>query len=576
MLSAGSPTPTPLQVIFLALSTICFAWISIGAASALLGFVALMTRGEHDSSEAVAVSVASGRTALLFPVYQEDPATIAAAIDTMCRDIAGHGAQTSFDIFILSDSQTDAARAMERHIFSALRSRNQSGVAIYCRWRKLNIAKKAGNIREWVEQFGAYYPRIVILDADSIMSAGTLMTLVVTMEDDQNLGLVQTVPRLIGAQTMFARLQQFAADTYGRTLAEGLAAWHGDSGNYWGHNAIIRTAAFAESAGLPLLSGKPPLGGHILSHDFVEAALLRRGGWKVRLDPSLGGSFEGCPPTLTDLVRRDRRWAQGNLQHTRLLGVHGLNPVSRVHLAMGAFSYLSSPIWALTLVIGVVLSFQALHTLPTYFGSEPSMFPKWPLFDAETALKLFGATMLVVFLPKLLSVAWSLRNSAARAEHGGVGRLLAGFLIESVIATLVAPILMVTQSRAVAEILIGRDSGWGAQRRGGATGTLWELVRQHRWHAALGMMTAAVCWYIAPAVVAWMSPIIAGLVFSGPLSWFTSHRCARFVEECLMTAEERAPPPLLGSLAARIVEWRDIADAHAAICADNDTCSRAA
>ena len=256
--------------------------------------------------------------------------------------------------------------------------------------------------------------------------------------------------------------------------------------------------------------------------------------------------------------------------------MHGLTLVSRIHLAMGAFSYLSSPIWALSLVIGVVLSFQAIHTLPTYFGSEPSMFPKWPLFDAETALKLFGATMLVVFLPKLLSVAWSLRNSAARAEHGGVGRLLAGFLIESVFATLMAPILMVTQSRAVAEILIGRDSGWGAQRRGGATGTLWEFVRQHRWHAALGVITAAVCWYIAPAVVAWMSPIIAGLVFSGPLSWLTSQRSAGPVEQCLMTVEERAPPPLLESFAARTVEWHGIADAHAAIGAEIDERCRAA
>ena len=149
------------------------------------------------------------------------------------------------------------------------------------------------------------------------------MRLASAMDANPRVGLIQTVPRLVGGQTLFACLQQFAAGYYGPIVAAGLAAWHGGGGNYWGHNAIIRTRAFAASAGLPQLSGSPPLGGHILSHDFVEAALLRRAGWEVHLVPSLQGSYEGCPPTLSELIARDRRWAQGNLQHLRLLNASG-------------------------------------------------------------------------------------------------------------------------------------------------------------------------------------------------------------------------------------------------------------
>jgi hypothetical protein len=108
------------------------------------------------------------------------------------------------------------------------------------------------------------------------MSAETLIALASAMEDDQKAGLIQTVPRLVGGRTLLQHLTQFASGTYGPAVASGIAFWHRDQGNYWGHNAIIRTAAFASSAGLPELSGRKPFGGHILSHDFVEAVLLQR------------------------------------------------------------------------------------------------------------------------------------------------------------------------------------------------------------------------------------------------------------------------------------------------------------
>ena len=391
------------------------------------------------------------------------------------------------------------------HVFArALQVRNAH--ANLCALEDAKYGEESGQHSRLDRKIWAAYPYFIILDADSIMSADALLRLARAMDQNPRAGLIQTVPRLAGGVSLFARLQQFAACYYGQILAAGLAAWHGHGGNYWGHNAIIRTAAFASSAGLPQLPGKPPLGGHILSHDFVEAALLRRAGWEVHMVPSLEGSYEGCPPTLADLITRDRRWAQGNLQHLRLLGARGLPFLSRVHLAMGAFAYLASPLWALTLIVGVILAFQAKYATPSYFGTEASLFPKWPVFDAQVALALFLATVIVVHLPKLLGAVWALRTTGHRQRNGGIARVAGGVLLELIVSTLMAPILMITQTSAVLSILLGRDAGWGAQRRVGAGATLLQFAQQHRWHIAWGATGAGMCWAISLAVFAWMSP----------------------------------------------------------------------
>jgi membrane glycosyltransferase len=556
-------TPTVLQLLFWCLSTACFAWVAVGSASALIGFVCLILQKTTDTLVLPAPRpLADGRTALLFPVYREDAAAVAATVETMCREIVAANVKDRFDIFILSDTQDADERAGERRVYAKLRA--AADVQVYVRWRTPNLGKKAGNIRDWIERFGAAYPYFVILDADSIMSAESLLRLVAGMDDNQRAGLIQTVPRLVGGKTAFARLQQFAAGYYGPIVSAGLAAWHGPGGNYWGHNAIIRTEAFASSAGLPPLPGRPPLGGPVLSHDFVEAALLRRAGWEVHLVPSLGGSYEGCPPTLKDLIIRDRRWAQGNLQHVRLLGARGLPLLSRLHLAMGAFSYLASPIWALTLLVGIILAVQAKYATPTYFGSEVSLFPKWPVFDAQKALTLFLATVVVVHLPKLLGGVWAARNGAQRRQNGGLARIAGGVLAESILSTLIAPLLMLSQTNAVASILLGSDAGWGAQRRLDAQHELSELWRQHRWHTLWGIAGGAVCWTISPAVFAWMSPIILGLVLAAPIAYLTAARAQGLLAALLATAEERSPPGLLSSRWATSRAWRHDAEVHAA------------
>ena len=367
------------------------------------------------------------RTALLFPVYQEDTARIAATIECIARELVALGAEKRFDMFVLSDSRLGDIKARELRAVRFLRRRLRDACPIYYRCRAQNVGKKAGNIADWVQRFGGAYESFIILDADSIMSGGLLVHLQSLMAAQPKAGLIQTVPRLVGAETLFARLQQFAVAFYGPVVAAGFAAWYQHSGNYWGHNAIVRTRAFADAAGLPNLPGRPPLGGHVLSHDFVEAAYLRRAGWQVSMRPDLLGSYEGCPPTLIDVAVRDRRWAQGNVQHLRIVGTRGLPWLSRVHLGMGAYAYFSSALWALSLLVGVILSLQSAYTLPVYFPDAKTLFPVWPVIDPTKAFYLFLVTLAVLLLPKVFGITMAVLRSADAAAPSGRGQA-AGWL----------------------------------------------------------------------------------------------------------------------------------------------------
>src|SRR5262245_13620019 len=548
--------PTILQWVFLLVSTLCFAWVAVGSASALIGFAFLLWQRGSDTLRLPSTpELPSERTALLFPVYREDAKAVAANIETMASELAAAGVADAFHVFILSDTQDPAERAREARVFDRLRA--AAPLPVYVRWRSPNTAKKAGNIRDWIRRFGAGYPHFVILDADSLMPADCLLRLAAAMEAHPQAGLIQSVPHLVGGHSLFAKLQQFAAGYYGPIVAAGLAAWHGPGGNYWGHNAIIRTKAFATSAGPPELPGRPPRGGLIMSHDFVEAALLRRAGWEVHMLASLEGSFEGCPPSLSELITRDRRWAQGNLQHLRLLRVPGVPVLSRIHLLMGACSYLASPVWALTLLVDVILAVQAKYATPSYFGSEVSLFPKWPVFDAQKALALFFATVLTVELPKLLGAAWALRNRTQRLRNGGVMRVVCAMLVESVLSTLIAPVLMLTQTSAITSILMGRDAGWTPQQRVGAGAPLIQFVYRHRWHMGWGLAAAAVCWAISAAVFAWMSPIIVGLLLAAPIAHRTARPAPQALAKLLANAAERQPPRLLVRRRSIAQRWQE-------------------
>jgi membrane glycosyltransferase len=397
--------------------------------------------------------------------------------------------------------------------------------------------------------FGGAYDHIIVLDADSLMDGDMIVRLAGAMERHPRVGLIQTLPVLVNANTLFARLQQFAGRIYGPLIAHGIAWWHGADGNYWGHNAIIRIEAFAGQAGLPLLKGRKPFGGHILSHDFVEAALMRRAGWAIHIAPEIEGSYEECPPTLTDYIVRDRRWCQGNLQHTGVLPARGLYWMSRLHLLVGIGSYITAPMWLIFLLIGMLIALQARFIPPDYFPKHPTLFPQWPMQDPVRAAYVFLGTMGLLILPKLLGWLAMLLQRQSRIGMGGGVRGFASVLLEIVLSALIAPIMMLAQCRAVGQILRGRDAGWSVQAREHARSTrVATFVRDYLWATSLGVLLAVAAYAVSAPLLFWMSPVVAGLALAIPLAGVSAQTRAGLglrSAGLLLTTDERTPPPIL-------------------------------
>ncbi|MBK9083045.1 MAG: glucans biosynthesis glucosyltransferase MdoH [Rhizobiales bacterium] len=535
---------TALEWALLILFVVNFSWIALAFSSGVVGFFALMFRRRRQKPLPATLAA---RTAVVMPIYNEAPSRVFAAVEAIRADVEATGVGGSFDFFLLSDTTNPDIWIAEERAFFRMRERLGPNHRVYYRHRPKNTSRKAGNIADFVTRWGGAYDHMVVLDADSLMTGHAIVTLAATMESDPDAGVIQTLPLIINRNTLFARVQQFAARLYGPVIAAGLSAWMGRDGNYWGHNAIIRTKAFADHCGLPDLKGRPPFGGHILSHDFVEAALILRAGWDVYMLPTLGGSYEESPPSLIDLAARDRRWCQGNLQHLRVLPTKRMRWASRQHFATGIFSYLASPLWMTQLIVGIVIVLQSRYIRPEYFSDEFSLYPAWPRFDAERSLKLFAFTMAILLAPKLLGLLLGLIEERTRRRSGGALLLIASSLFEIVMSALLAPIMMLIQSGSVMEILFGRDTGWNPQRRDDGSVPFRYIVKRHRSHVLLGLVTLFAGLLIAPSLVAWMSPTIAGLILAIVLSWGTAQLGVGLALKrigLLRTPEEVAPPPI--------------------------------
>ena len=553
VLSVGSIAG--LEVALLLLFTINIFWLALSFMTALSGFVVIalrMRRSLVRTKDYDLSAPLSGKTAIIICTYNEAPARIFALAVATMRSIAMLGKLENFDLFILSDTTDPDIWVHEVAAFQSVRESEELGSHIFYRRRSANAGKKAGNVADWCRRWGANYEYMLVLDADSLMTGESLVKLAAIIEKNPDFGLVQTVPISIGRNTLFARLQQFAGRLYGPMLATGLSFWHRGTSNFWGHNAIIRTRAFIESAGLPILPGKPPFGGQILSHDFVEAALLNRAGWRVCMVPDLVGSYEEIPPSLIDFAVRDRRWAQGNLQHSRVLFASGLHWVSRVHMAMGIMAYVSALFWLLFLVFALALTFQSIYTVPNYFSDNFPLFPVWPLQDSERSLKLLLLTLGILLLPKLFAYLLAIGNAKQRRGFGGPFILLAGVLIETVLSSLFAHIMMLLQSTAVADVFRGRDSGWNPQRRGDGSLPTAEIMQFHWKHMAIGICLAILTFQASFILFLWMLPASLGLVFSGPLSAWSARRSAGETFRqlgLLQIQEEKTPPAIAGEVA---------------------------
>jgi membrane glycosyltransferase len=511
-----------LEIAILAVFVILFAWISSGFWTALAGFF-LLARGRDKYAVSARPGTPLGadvRTALVMPICNEDVGRVFAGLRATCESLARSGEAQRFDVFVLSDSGDPDVRVAETDAWLRLDRELAGAVRVHYRWRQHHIKRKSGNVADFCRRWGADYKYMVVLDADSVMTGDCLVHLARLMEANADAGIIQTAPRAFGRETLFARIQQFATAAYGPLFTAGLHFWQLGEAHYWGHNAIIRVEPFMKHCALGRLPGTGAFSGEILSHDFVEAALMRRAGWGVWIAYDVPGSYEEVPPNLIDELARDRRWCLGNLMNLRLFHLEGLHPAHRAVFMIGVMAYVSAPLWFLALALGTALLAQ--HTLvpPEYFSEPHQLFPNWPQWRPEWAIALFGSTALVLFLPKLFATFLIWLRGERRFGRGV--RAAASVAIETVFSALFAPIRMIFHTQFVTAGLAGITVRWKSPSRADAQTGWGHALRRHGLHTLLGIAWTALVWWLDPRVLPWVLPVAGALALSIPLSVLSS------------------------------------------------------
>lgn len=554
---------SPVEWVVLGLFFVLFAHIAVGFSTALLGFYVVNRAGDPyrisrsiEGETLAALPLAT--TAIVMPVFNEDPSRVFEGLRVIYRSLELSGRLQNFDFFILSDSNNPTNWIEEEVAWLELCKQLNGFGRIFYRKRRISINKKSGNVADFLRRWGRKYRYMAVLDADSIMTGESLIKLVAMMERNPKVGILQTAPRVVNGVTLYSRLQQFSNRLYSPLFLAGLNYWHQGESNFWGHNAVIRVAPFIDYCCLPELPGREPFGGRILSHDFVEAALMRRAGWGVWLAYDLDGSYEEGPPTLIDSAKRDRRWCQGNMQHSWLLFARGFHPANRAHLLMGVMGYVASPLWMLFLIISSIHAFRdVLPGMHNVFHAETYTSVFGYVVEVPEAFALFLFTLLLLFLPKVMSVLLALGNQRAKA-YGGPLRLVLSSLLEVFASMLIAPINMMFHTKFVIYILMGQGVGWVTQKRAATEDTDWrEAIITHSGQMAFGLVWGVSAFILVPSYFWWLSPVLAGLVFSAPLSIFLGKASfGRRARELglFLTPDETEPPQELVRLERHLAE----------------------
>ncbi|CND87806.1 glucans biosynthesis glucosyltransferase MdoH [Yersinia nurmii] len=539
--------PYLLQTGILILFAVLFCWVSAGFWTALMGFLQLLIGKDKYSISASVVGNEplnpAHRTALIMPICNEDVERVFAGLRATYESVAATGQLEHFDIYVLSDSyDPDICVAEQKAWLELCRDVDGHGKIFYRR-RRRRVKRKSGNIDDFCRRWGGQYSYMVILDADSVMSGECLTGLVRLMDANPNAGIIQSAPKASGMDTLYARVQQFATRVYGPLFTAGLHYWQLGESHYWGHNAIIRVKPFIEHCALAPLPGEGSFAGSILSHDFVEAALMRRAGWGVWIAYDLPGSYEELPPNLLDELKRDRRWCHGNLMNFRLFLVKGMHPVHRAVFLTGVMSYLSAPLWFMFLVLSTAL--QVVHTLmePQYFLQPRQLFPVWPQWRPELAIGLFSTTLVLLFLPKLLSIILIWAKGAK--EYGGSIRLLFSMLLEMLFSVLLAPVRMLFHTVFVVSAFLGWSVQWNSPQRDDDATPWSEALVRHGPQLLLGLIWAGGVAWLDLRFLWWLSPIVFSLILSPVVSVLSSRRTLGMASKrakLFLIPEEYNPP----------------------------------
>lgn len=546
---------TALEVSLAAVFAILFWWIASGFWVAVLGFFLRRGNGDrysllkrHPPSRLAATPLA--RTAIVMPLYHEPVDRSMAGLRAVYESLRQTSQLDHFDFFILSDSRDPEVWLEEQAGWHQL-CRDLNGFGkIHYRRRTVHLRHKSGNIADFLRRWGEDYSYFMVLDADSVMSGESLVRMVRLMELEPQVGILQTNPTIMNARSAFARIHQFASRAYGAIYAAGLAGLQLGEAAYWGHNALIRTAPFVHFCGLRSLPAFGLFRGPILSHDFVEAAYMRRAGYEVWLEPELNGSYEEYPPTLIDDLTRDRRWTRGNMQHLWLL-LFGrrIRFANRMVFFYGIMSYLASPLWLVFLVLSAVEVTRFVLWPINYFSDTRSLFPLWPHWNPSWAMWLAGSTAVVLFLPKVLAVLDLVLSRQTRAYGGGM-RLMLSTLLELFVSVLLAPIRMLAHTRFVFEALLNVSLRWAGQNR--SKETRWaDALRHYAPATAFAGMWSGFAYWLNPIYFYWSLPVTVALVLAAPTTVLLSRvHAGEWLRKrrLLMVPEEHVPPEVMEKL----------------------------
>lgn len=527
-----------IDLAVLAAFAITLPWTAIGFWNAAFGFALMRFSATPEAVASPAVGLGestaqiTSKTALLVCIRNEDPERLVRNLNAMLTALAATNAAPLLHCFLLSDTSIPGIAAEEERLAAQLEESFSGRIAVTYRRREVNTAFKAGNIREFCDRWGASFDYAIVLDADSYMSRDAILRLIRIMQEDARLGIVQTLVVGIPSTSGFARLFQFGMRLGMRSYTLGAAFWQGDCGPYWGHNAIIRLQPFIAHCDLPNL----PNGKVILSHDQVEAVLMRRAGYEVRVYPVEDGSWEENPTTLTEFIRRDLRWCQGNLQYGPLLAMPSLRPVSRFQLVLAMLMFIGSPAWIALVLIASIAG-------PLRDG---------PMFDPEYGAIMFATVMSMTFAPKIASLLDLLARPAGRRGFGGFIAIVASTLAETLFTTILAPIMAVANTVFMAGLPFGRGIGWMAQQRDDHSLPFGFALRRLWTQTVLGV--AGFAWFlsVAPGALAYAIPFITPLAFSVPFALLTAHPAFGRVLTRIgigRLPEEMAPPAALDPLA---------------------------
>ena len=536
--------------VVIALFPALFGMIAIGFVLALLGFLDWLRGGdprhimrrawrEKESEQPLAA------TAIVVPVYNENVARVSAGIANMWRSLEKTGQLEHFDFYLCSDSNSADCWVEEECAWLSLCRRFDAFGKIFYRKRRHAINGKSGNVADFCRRWGKRYRYMIVLDADSVMAGPAMVRLVRAMEANPEVGILQTQPYMALGSSLFRRVLQFSSRAYGALFSQGCSLAQMSSGSYWGHNAIIRVAPFIAHCGLPFLPVPDRSRRHVLSHDTVEAALMRRAGYEVWIAYEEPGSWEEGPPHLSDMLTRDRRWCAGNLQHFWFLFARGIDLGSRLQILIGLMAYLCSPIWLVFLVASAFSTYQRVQFLtlsagPEDLGARSSKYTEI----------LFCLTLGLLFAPRVLGL---IRALAERAGYGGGVRLIISALLENLLSLLLAPVLMLFHTLFVVLTLLGLQIRWNTQNRADVALDFTHCLVLYGWISCLGLLAQTVAVLYLGNFSLWLTPIFAGWILAPVLAWVTSsphvgRACRR--AGLFLTPDEVTPPVELQGLDA--------------------------